>query len=138
MTDLTDKLKAGELEPAYYYVRIQDGSIMNIFFDENHIVDINGWEVLGAVPSYEEWQAKENHEDFLQQRISVLEDRNHDLHAWCDEFNVLEVSKENQRLKQLLRECQSYIVNTPVLEQGSEQKTKEIHGLLTNIEEALK
>lgn len=42
------------------------------------------------------------------------------------------------KLRALLKECQDYIVNTPILEQGSEQKTKQIHDLLTRINEVLK
>lgn len=51
---------------------------------------------------------------------------------------VQRIKEENINLKKILKECQNYIINTPILEQGSEQKTKEIHDLLSMIEEALK
>ena len=44
---------------------------------------------------YEEWQAK-------------LEE-NAQLKKWCEEFNALEVAKENAQLKELLKECQNMI-----------------------------
>ena len=41
-------------------------------------------EVLAPVPSYEEWKQ---------------------LHKFLEEFNALEVAKENQQLKELLSKC---------------------------------
>lgn len=46
-------------------------------------------------------------------------------------------ANEIVKLRGLLKECQCYIVNTPVLEQGSEQKTKQIQDLLTRINDVL-
>ena len=121
MSDLTEKLKAGELEPAYYYVRIQDGSIMNIFFDENNIVDINGWEVLGAVPSYEEWQRIFHYAGKYEYEYTScvmdyenLKEENKNLYKMLDVLNghldsLLKEDNENQQLKKLLRECIAHL-----------------------------
>lgn len=38
-------------------------------------------------------------------RINELEEENEQLKKWCEEFNALNVSKENQKLKELLKEC---------------------------------
>lgn len=51
--------------------------------------------VLTPVPSYEEWQAK-------------LEE-NAQLKKWCEEFNALEVAKENTKLKELLKGAKEII-----------------------------
>lgn len=43
------------------------------------------------------------------ERIKELEKENEQLKKFCEEFNALNVSKENQRLKELLKECKEYI-----------------------------
>lgn len=54
--------------------------------------------------------------DFIK-RIDELEEENEQLKKWCEEFNALEVVKENEKLKELLQECRSnidkQIVGTP-------------------------
>ena len=129
MTDLTEQWKKGELPSGWYYTKLWKGCnvidkfIGNQFlrYDDSDIV-----EVIAPVPSYEEWQ-----------RILQYAGKYEYEYTSCV-MDYENLKQENQQLKKLLKECQNYIVNTPVLEQGSEQKTKEIHGLLTNIEEALK
>lgn len=137
MTDLTDKWKAGELEDdtVYYYKHSQynvDGTA-RYFAEGNELYDekdgiwltINdGWRIFDKVPSGEELQA-------LKAQLAE-----HKEYCCCAKNEVLVL--ENARLKELLKECEYYIINTPVLEQGSEQKTKEIHELLTKIEEISK
>ena len=38
-----------------------------------------------------------------------LEKQNTQLRKWCEEFNALDVAKENQQLKELLKECRTMI-----------------------------
>lgn len=52
--------------------------------------------------------------------------------------HYLKVIDENQQLKELLKECHHYIVNTPVYPQGDDVKQAEIHRLLDKIERVLK
>lgn len=47
--------------------------------------------------------------DFIK-RIDELEEENEQLKKFCEEFNALNVSKENQRLKELLKECENSIL----------------------------
>ena len=51
---------------------------------------IKGIEVLAPIPSYEEWKQ---------------------LRKFLEEFNALDVAKENQQLKELLWSCQAYFNN---------------------------
>ena len=73
-------------------------------------------------------------------RIKEINDFNA---AWKKSFMLLgeqntKIRYENQKIKDLLKECKDYIINTPILEQGNEIKTAAIHKLLDKIEEALK
>ena len=86
---LTEQWRKGELDKTFYYIKYNDDSIRT----DLSIGKANGLdfcnskevkEVLAPVPSYEEWQQ---------------------LHKFLEEFNALDVAKENQRLKELLREC---------------------------------
>ena len=53
---------------------------------------------------------------------------------YCD---IEELNKKTHNLKELLKECHYYIVNTPVYPQGDNNKQREIHKLLDKIEEAI-
>ncbi len=84
---LTELWKDGQLEDGFYYFRLPDGSID--IASEYRLIryrltkDADKIEVLAPVPSYEEWR----------QLIKFLE-----------EFNALDVAKENQQLKELLKQ----------------------------------
>lgn len=125
---LTEQWKKGELEVGEYYLRYKDGTIDREYYDYASVYDLmveKGFstescdisEVLAPVPSYEEWQQ---------------------LHKFLEEFNALDVAKENKKIKELLKECHHYIVNTPVYSQGDDVKQAEIHKLLDKIEAVLK
>ena len=84
---LTELWKKGELEEGWYYIndsqidyKYSKYSSADFFITPHE--DIK--EVLVPVPSYEEWKQ---------------------LHKFLEEFNALDVAKENQQLKELLREC---------------------------------
>ena len=47
--------------------------------------------------------------DFIK-RIDELEEENEQLKKFCEEFNALNVSKENQRLKELLKELRMSVM----------------------------
>ena len=91
---LTEQWKKGELEQGWYYVQLIRGE----YRIDLYIKDKNEWidcpdaiidAVVCAVPSYEEWRQ---------------------LRKWCEEFNALDVAKENQQLKELLKECREKFV----------------------------
>ena len=91
---LTEQWKKGELESGWYYVKGADGLIgmmsdyalyrVNLEHPDNEIT------LLAKMPTYEEWQQ---------------------LHKFLEEFNALEVAKENQQLKELLKECRDDVYN---------------------------
>ena len=97
---LTEQWKKGELEvDQYYYVKYADGSVEIQLYVGGFLMrtDNKVVEVLAPVPSYEEWKQ---------------------LHKFLEEFNALEVAKENQQLKgyneylrNIIKECEPYIEN---------------------------
>ena len=65
-------------------------------------------EVLAEVPTYDEYisllsdsVAKVEGEEINAE----LQEENYNLKKWCEEFNALDVAKENTKLKELLKEC---------------------------------
>ena len=87
MTNLTEQWKKGGLPNGWYYVRLIRGE----YRIDLYINGKNEWidclddiidTVVCEVPSYEEWQQ---------------------LKKWCEEFNALEVAKENTELKSKLQ-----------------------------------
>jgi hypothetical protein len=70
--------------------------------------------VLAEVPSYEKWQQ---------------------MKAFCEEFNALNVAKENQQLKKMLLKCREKLDE---LDYGCEVWQGELTGFIEEIYEALK
>lgn len=93
---LTEQWKKGELEEREYWVKIyrpmlKKCEISKLSFVSSRFIfpqrpDDDDFisEVLAPVPCYEEWQQ---------------------LHKFLEEFNALEVAKENKKLKELLLKC---------------------------------
>lgn len=77
--DLTEKWKKGELGDGYYYMQLPNGDIRII--TNSLITNCNGSSILAPVPSYEEWNQ---------------------LRKFLEEFNALDVAKENQQLKDVI------------------------------------
>lgn len=91
-TTLTEQWEKHELPEGMYYIKYGGVDKIDYWFG-NYWED--GWndtveEVLAPVPSYVEWQQ---------------------LHKFLEEFNALEVAKENKKLKELLKECRVYVEN---------------------------
>ena len=116
MTELTEKLRAGEL----YYVKKKNGEIVIrqahlysclrtenampfVDFEDNDVE-----KVIAPVPSYDEWQASENYIDYLKQCISVYESKNKQATETSIAYN--ELLEENTKLKELLKECRPALV----------------------------
>lgn len=57
------------------------------------------------VPSYEEYSRLEWYAGCGPDRIVELNKENRQLRKWCEEFNALDVAKENQKLKECLKNC---------------------------------
>lgn len=113
---LTEQL-AKESLPEYteFYVRKKDGSTdTKTWLNRKHSSAVEWWntfnitEVLAPVPSYEEWQE-------LHKRLKNTQNLE------------LEVRKENQQLKELLKECKEKL----------KYCVRETYELLTKIDNAI-
>ena len=115
ISDLTEQWKKGELESGWYYVKGADGLIgmmsdyalyrVNLEHPDNEIT------LLAKMPSYEEYSRLEWYAGCGPDRIVELNKENRQLRKWCEEFKALDVAKENQQLKELLKECRVYVEN---------------------------
>ena len=118
MTNLTEQWKRGELQNNWYYIRTPNGIEKWEYIKQSHGFGYyeTEWvlEVLAPVPSYEEWQQ---------------------MKAFCEEFNALNVAQENQKLKELLRECRDLI---EWYKTDCGYKDKPTESVLTKIDEVLK
>lgn len=107
---LTEQWKKGELDTGWYYLKTEKETSIGLYYEAfGHKIWTlkpmeNIEEVLSVVPSYEKWQ----------QLIKFLE-----------EFNALDVAKENQQLKTLLKEWMHFY---PIIlyEHEDTLKTKDI------------
>ena len=105
MTNLTEQYSKGELEEGYYYVKSDWFDGVDIRYIHNRLDD---WkEILDSVPTYDEYikllsdsVAKIEGEEINAE----LQEENARLKKWCEEFNALDVAKENTKLKELLKE----------------------------------
>jgi hypothetical protein len=73
----------------------------------------------------------------LQLKVNKLEKENTQLRKWCEEFNALDVAKENQQLKELLKEWM-YFYPIILYEHEDTLKTKDIVELFDKTREVLK
>ena len=123
-TTLTEQWKKGELPYGYYYIKtISGGEVIDRYYRDCTDYDLceygDVWEnrfedeiieVLAHVPSYEEWQQlKEDYVD-KHDKYLRLSTTNHQLRKFLEEFNALDVAKENQQLKELLKECEDVLL----------------------------
>ena len=126
MTDLTGKWKNGELESGYYYVIVKEEFSNRIDFYNSsatiwsyHSNDVIN-QVLAPVPSYEEWK-------FASEQLNKNG-------TWYTERSYKELKKENQKLKELLKECRDVAEFTKTIV----NKHKWFDEVITRIDEVLK
>ena len=138
--DLTEQWEKGELEiDRYYYVKYADGSVEIQLYVGGFLMrtDNKVIEVLAPVPSYEEYSRLEWYAGCGPDRIVELNKENRQLRKWCEEFNAIDVAKENQQLKTLLKEWMHFY---PIIlyEHEDTLKTKDIVELFDKTREILK
>ena len=110
MTDLTEQLKKGKIESGFYYVylkhlRLFDIATSSTLFGILERGNENCLEVLAPVPSYEEWkELKEASDGLSKLMFKSLMNR----FVKADEERE-RLAEENQKLKELLKECKRYI-----------------------------
>ena len=102
MTNLTQDWKDGKLESGFYYVYLKHLRLFDIATSSTLLGILergneNCLEVLAPVPSYEEWQEYVKANDSMFSVVKMLNKDNYQL------------EKENNKLKELLKECKRYI-----------------------------
>lgn len=80
----------------------------------------------------------EHYDDFNTCCVYDEDDTDIEVLAPCDYDHFVELTEKVKKVEKLLEECRDYVVNTSVLEQGSKRKTRQIHDLLTKINEVMK
>lgn len=129
-------LSLTELKDGAFYYTING-------IEEAHFCEVNGVpelvmpeleEVLAPVPSYEEYSRLEWYAGCGPDRIVELNKENRQLRKWCEEFNTLDVAKENAKLKELLKECREVAEFTKTIV----NKHKWFNEVITKIDEVLK
>ena len=94
-------------------------------------------QVLAPVPSYDRF-CRLNHleNDFIKahERINEMKKENTQLHKFLEEFNALDVAKENQQLKELLYKCREKLDE---LDYGCEVWQGELTGFIEEIDNAI-
>jgi predicted nuclease with TOPRIM domain len=111
---LTEQWKKGELEQGYYYTKYNpkvgepfvEIELRNYLIDLAKVRDADTVEVLAPVPSYEEWQGLKEDCRVLKEALTNHKEIRNGLYSECDNLE-----KENQRLKELLKECRVYVEN---------------------------
>ena len=100
---LTEQWKKGELPDGFYYFKMPDGAIEIAseyrLIRYNLTKDSSKIEVLAPVPSYEEWQELQKNLKSITDSYKVVAGRCTQLEKFLEEFNALDVAKENQQLK---------------------------------------
>ena len=139
MTDYTEQWKNCQLEGfRWYYLKFKTGEIDICWLTEwsndelgtggqyfDGIKEENILEVLAPVPTFDEWKQ--------------LKIENKQLEKFCEEFNALNVSEENTKLKELLKEIRSKIKTVYDFDTREFTNCAEYdNDLLTKIDEALK
>ena len=148
---LTEQWKKGELSEGYYYFRMPDGTtdVASEYRLMKYILtrDADKISLLAPVPSYEEYNRLKEVERKKGKLVNVnykikqenqhLKEENQQLRKFLEEFNALDVAKENQQLKALLTEWMHFY---PIIlyEHEDTLKTKDIVELYEKTREVLK
>lgn len=133
MTDLTEQYLNGQLRDGdEYYIENKDGetSTMCLYNDTIHwhSFKTKKLKILAKVPSYEEWDKLNNACHELEKETACLTVDNINLKQWCEEFNALEVAKENTKLKELLKECKEKLIYCTISTHDVQAKINQVLG----------
>ena len=83
-------------------------------------------EVLAPVPSYEEWQASEKYNKHLEEVIKIYERK--DKQATETSITYNELTEENTKLKELLKECKERLIYCTISTQDVQAKINQVLG----------
>ena len=161
MTDLTKDWKDGKLSAGWYWVKGSRTKGIYAYTAEymnNTYRPINGESVLAPVPTFEEWQASEKYNKYLEEKIKIYErkdkqatdnellEENTKLKERNDSLNNRDINlcriangirDENFSLKELMKECIPYF-NALVEKRLKLEYIPQVYELLTKINEVLK
>ena len=132
MTDLDIRQRD---ENTWYYVLDKKGNEGQL-----HGSKLYDWsqvsEILGEVPSYDEWKASEKYNKHLEDVIKIYERKDKQATETSIAYN--ELLEENAQLKELLKECRSAYLNAEK-NYGYDDSILEICSpMIDKIDEALK
>lgn len=142
---LTEQWKNGELEwDREYYVDLENnGIVKQLYLDKDGcfvdgIIDYSlknkpYMEVLAPVPSYEEWQELKEFADYSLHNRNEL---TRQINFWMDKHTQIE--KENQQLKELLKECKANLIHKKQLLEKLDKLEKPTKELLAKIDNAIR
>ena len=124
--ELTKEWKAGKLEDGLYYILLENGKTpiseletwyrTNIEESKEYYETAQAFygysdnmisEVLAPIPTYDEYKAMQAHLSYHEKCISIYEQKEKQHTNDSIEYNKLE--KENNNLRDLLRECKPYL-----------------------------
>ena len=132
MNNLTEQWRKGELKTGWYYVKNEFGSIfvseyskgydhINERIEKDFFTEVSDiTEIICEVPDYLIWKNYVN--------------------GYCEEHEYnLQLIEENQKLKELLKECKPYVVKNVVFTtiNKADKVDLEKNELLTKIDEVL-
>ena len=107
MTNLTEQWKKGKLDHGWYYIKYHGAYKTDQwkgYYWENSWSE-NVEEVIAPVPSYDDWVYLHKARNDAHEIAESLTQENKQLRKWCEEFNALDVAKENKQLKEMLYKC---------------------------------
>lgn len=122
--ELTEDWKAGKLPSGWYYIKIEGfkGVDIDLYDKEgnswlcNSDKDLNPLNVIAPVPTYDEYKA-------MQEQLNKEG-------TWYTEISYKKIKKENNQLRDLLRECKRHLY-------FQKKINNEVITLLTRINAAL-
>ena len=144
MTNLTEQWKKGELPSGMYYIEFKDGCIAKDVYAFGSWGNINEHflkQVLAPVPSYEEWQLaseqlNKNGVWYTERSYKELKKEKRALEVLVGnrDNTIQELREENQKLKELLKECKDELEGFDNISEWNEIGRGK---LLTKIDEVL-
>ena len=115
---LTEQWKKGELKDGFYYFRMPDGTtdVASEYRLMKYILtrDADKISLLAKVPNYKEYNRLKEVERKKGKLVNVnykIKQENQQLRKWCEEFNALDVAKENQQLKDKLEKAEATLLD---------------------------
>lgn len=106
--ELTADWKEGKLKQGWYFTSTAKGEVCpNLWFDDEWNDFMGMVEEVLAPCDYDEYKAMQDHILYLEKCISIYEQKEKQHTNDSIEYNKLE--KENNNLRDLLRECKPYL-----------------------------